>query len=70
MSNVYLNGPCIFMTPTTIHVHPVPEEDDRCDAMEVFPVLRIQFFYSLFFAIYPKLLNIFYSTLVAFIPQE
>jgi len=26
--------------------------------------------YSLFFAIYPKLLNIFYSTLVAFIPQE
>jgi len=61
------------MTPTAIHVHPVQEEDDRCEAMEVSPELQIQFFcfeLLIVFAIYPKLLNIFYSTLVAFIPQE
>ena len=75
MSNAYPNGPYL-LTPTVIHVHPV--QDDRCEAlgncidasiMEVSPVLRIQFVFIVF-AIYPKLLNIFYSTLVAFIPQE
>jgi len=46
--------------------------DAKLPIMEVFPVLRIQFFFRfellIVFAIYPKLLKFF--TLVAFIPQE
>ena len=63
------NGPYLH-EPTAFDVSPVQDIDAKLPIMEVFPVLRIQFLYSLFFAIYLKLLNIFYSTLVAFIPQE
>ena len=60
MSNAYPNGPYL-LTPTVIHVHPV--QDDRCEAlgncidasiMEVSPVLRIQFLYSLFLQYTPN----------------
>jgi len=52
-----LNGPYL-LTPTAIHVHPVQEEDNRCEALEVSPVLQIQFVFIVF-AIYPKLLKFF-----------
>jgi len=62
MSNVYLNGPCIFMTPTAIHVQPstgpIRSIDAKLPIMEVFPVLQIQFFFCfellIVFAIYPN----------------
>ena len=68
---------CIFMTPTTIHVHPVHSIDAKALAtkLDCQPswkyLLYFEFsFVFIVFAIYPKLLNIFSSTLVAYIPQE
>ena len=76
------NGPYL-LTPTAIHVHPVQEEDDRCEAAWQ-PTYCCQYHGSIrtsnsvffcfelliVFAIYPKLLNIFYFYFVAYIPQE
>ena len=61
------------MTPTAIHVHPVQEEDDRCEAMEVSPVLQIQFFcfeLLIVFCNIPQTTEYLSFSFVAFIPQE
>ena len=67
---------------TAIHVQPSTSRSMRSELgnqttpvsmpsiMEVFVLLEIQSVFIVFFAIYPKLLNIFYLYSVAYIPQE
>jgi len=67
------------MTPTAIHVHPVQEEDDRCEAawqpsmpsiMEVLSCTSNSVFVFIVFCNIPQPTEYLLPYFVAFIPQE